>query len=206
MLNLRIIPKTWGQLQAMLTPADPRQPESVPYVLYDSQQYVSGASTRLTFFQNVSADKTLTNMETAGVLPSPQHFEIHRIFIDVLNRPSAGAGTAAGQPDDIALLFNTGRATLTYTGAGKRWGPIPARACGPLHAVNAAIGATLTAPANIQAGWRDFNGGFPINGQFVIPPSQAFSFDLDFAAAQTLAGGNTYIAVSLLGVLHRRVS
>lgn len=206
MLNLKIIPKTWGQLQAMLTPQDPRQPESVPYILYDTQQYISGATTLLSFFQQVNADKTLTNMETAGVLPAPQHFEIHRIFVDVLSRPSAGVGTAVGQADDISLLFNTGRATLTYTGSGKRWGPIPARACGPLHSVNAALAGTLTAPAHLQVGWRDANGGFPINGQFVIPPSQSFGFDMAFAAAQTLGGGNTYISVSLLGVLHRRVS
>lgn len=205
-MHLKIIPKTWAQLTAMLTPSDPRQPESVPYILYDTQQYVSGATTLLSFFQTVNPDKTLTNMETSGVLPAPQHFEIHSIFVDVLNRPSVGAGTVAGQIDDLSALFHIGRATITYASSGKRWGPIPARACGPISAINGAVGATLTAPANIQAGWRDYNGGFPINGQFIIPPSQSFGFDMAFAAAQTLAGGNTYISMSLLGVLHRRVS
>lgn len=206
MMNLKIIPKRWNELKALISPVDASQPEAVPYVLYDSQQYISATSTRLSFFQNVSADKTLSNMETSGVLPSPQHFEIHRVFIDVLSRPSIGAGVATGQADDISLLFHTARATLTYTGAGKRWGPIPARFAGPSGSINTALTGTLTAPATVQGGWRDFTGGFPINGQLVIPPMQAFLFDLDFAGAQTLVGGNTYISVGLLGVLHRRVS
>ena len=169
MMGLRIVPKTWAQLRAMLTPERADQPESLPYSLYDTQTYVSGTTTRLTFFQSVQTDRTLSNMETSGTLPQPQFFEVHKLFIDVLSRPSTNAAAAPlGQADDLSLLFHAARATITYTGSGKRWGPIPARATSPLSAINANIAATLTAPANVSAGWRDFTGGFPVNGALLM--------------------------------------
>lgn len=206
-MNLKIVPKTWQQLQGLITPEDPKQPEAVPYVLYDSQQYVSGTSTQLNFFTAVNADATLSNMEVSGTLPNPQVFELHRIFIDVLSRPSDnGAATPLGQIDDLSQIFHTGRATLTFSMASKTWGPIPARFAGPSGAVQGAVSGTFTAPLVHQVGWRALTGGFPVNGQVIIPPQQKFGFTMNFASALTLEGGNTYISLGLLGVLHRKVS
>lgn len=206
-MNLKIVAKRWEQLQALVTPEDPKQPEAVPYVLYDSQTYTSAATTKLDFFTAVNSDPTLSNMEVSGTLPNPQVFEIHRIFIDVLSRPSDNAAaTPLGQADDLALLFNTARATLTFSMSSKTLGPIPARFCGPSHAIMGAMTGTLTAVAQIQMGWRALTGGYPVNGQIVIPPQQKFGFTMNFSAAQTLEGGNTVISIGLLGVLHRKVS
>ncbi len=206
-MQLKIVPKTFAQLQAMASPEDPKQPEALPFVLYDSALLTSGTTTTLNFFTAVNSDATLSNMDLSGSLPQPQYFEIHRIFIDVLSRPSDnGAATALGQADDLALIFNTNRATLTFKMAAKEWGPMPARFCGPSHAIQGAIAATLTAQAQIQLGWRALTGGFPVNGAIVIPPQQKFGFTMTLASAPTLEGGNTYIGLGLLGVLHRKVS
>ena len=203
-LNMR--PRRWGELQQLLTPVA-GEPESLPYIFYDSQLYTSGTTVSQDFFTNVNTDRTLSNMETAGVLPQPHVFEVHRLFVDVLSRPSDnGAATPLGQIDDLAQLFHTARATITFTMASKTLGPIPLRAIGPSHSIQGAISGTFTAPVVHQAGWRAFTGGYPINGLIVIPPQQRFGFTINYASASTLEGGNVYVALSLLGALHRKVS
>lgn len=208
MLINRIVPKSTAQLDAMARPVDPRQPEALPYVLYDTQLYDSAATTSLTFFAGTNSDQTLTNQESAGGLPAGQRFEVNRVFLDILSRPSVNAAaTALGQLDDIALLLHTARATLTFSMASKTLGPIPAtffgRSGGPVGDI---ASGTFTAPVFISAGHVEHTGGFPVNGTMIILPVTRFGWTMNFAAAQTLAGGDTYIRVSMLGVLHRRVS
>jgi hypothetical protein len=206
MLFLKIIPKLYAQLAALVTPERADQPEALPYVLYDTQQYVSGTTTRLTFFAGTNADTTMSNIESAGGIPAGQFFEVHKVFVDVLNRPSVNAAaTGLGQLDDLALLFNIGRAALTFTTAAKTLGPIPGTFFCQSGGIEGSISSNIAAPAVVEAGTRQHTGGFPVNGHIVLPPQQRFTWTMDFAAAQTLAGGNTNIRLAMLGVLHRPV-
>ena len=78
MPKIRVVPRTKQQLVAMAVPESANQPEALPWYIYDTQVYVSGATVRLQFFQNVNVNKALSNVEGGGQLPDPQFFEIRR--------------------------------------------------------------------------------------------------------------------------------
>jgi len=63
--------------------------EVIGWVLYDTQTYTSGATTRLTFFNSVPVNTSLGNMETAGQLAPPKAFLVRAISAYFKVRPEA---------------------------------------------------------------------------------------------------------------------
>jgi len=205
-LGYKIVPKTKAQLMSQANPESASQPEVIPWVLFDTQSYVSTTTTTLSFYQAVQNDKSLGNMEGGGQLPDPQFFEIFRIGLDVLLRPAAQAGHAATGPvDDIAQLVLFGRGTFLFQMSNKQYGPFPLSL---LHASGGPTGfgwATMTAEAQVSyANNGIFDGGYPINGAITIPPKVGFSVVLSWPAALTLQA-NTLLRVWMAGPLYRRV-
>ena len=205
-LLYKINAKTKVQLLEQSNPASATQPEVIPWVLYDSQSYVSASTVTLAFFQTVQTDKSLGNMEGAGQLPDPQFFEIYRIGLDVLFRPATALAVSTGPLDDIAQLVLSGRGTFTLALSNKNYGPFPLSL---LHASGGPTGfgwGTNTAPLQIEfANNGIFDGGYPINGAITIPPKVGFSIVLNWPAALTLANGNTFLRAWMAGPLYRRV-
>jgi hypothetical protein len=183
------------------------QSEVIPYVLYDTQLYTSAVSTSLTYFQSVQGDKTLGNMQAGGQLVADRYLEIWGINIDPLMDSTSTATGLTGVWDDQSRLMWTGRPIFTFTMDDKRIGPFP---CSFFHASGGMTGfgyneASAGAVKDEYANWGVFDGGFWVGGSVIIPPQSGFMVEIDWNAAVTLAGGNPYLRVNLVGALHRNV-
>jgi hypothetical protein len=211
LLTLRYAPKAYATLQALSRPQRADQPEALPWVMFDTAQYASGGSARLTLYSSTAAsltDPTLSNLAT-GLLEIGQFFEFHREFLSFL-APLSLTTTAAvtGSANDIDILHKAARGTRTLTIGQKTQGPFPidffGRPGGSTFAGTSE--GTETAPARniLQAGETVMNGGFPHGGAFVVPPQQKFTIFLDFNSTAISASMN--IRHSILGIFHRRIS
>lgn len=182
------------------------QSEAVPWVLYDTQLFTSAATTTQTFYATQQNDRTLSNLLQAGALTDPQYFEIFNLGFDVLTANTSDAGGATGRIDDIQRIMLVGRPIFTLTISDKNYGPFPLSF---LHTSGGAVGmgwGTFTAEESIQYGNNSLpDGGWNWRGSVVIPPKVGFSVTVQWAAAQTLTGGNPQLRFWMAGVLHRRV-
>lgn len=208
-MRFPIIAKTVAELNAIGKPNGARS-EAIPAVLYDTQTYAAAGSTTLQFFLTQQVDQTLGNLQTAGILPQPQWFEIHGIFCDFLGVPviraaGAAATTNAGQLDDIELVLKSARATWELTIAQKSYTVMPLTY---LHASGGAVGfyaGLFTAATAVNQGNNGIQGQtWAPNGSIVIPPTQGFNIVLRFVAGVAISA-ETNIRISMAGVLHRAV-
>lgn len=207
MVKVPVRPQTFGKLHAESRPSLPGQPEAIPWVFYDTQTYISGTTTELTFFQVTNVDRTISNMPNAGQLPDPQYFQWYYWGCDILLDASVDTGNdEAGAIDDVAKLLFTGRGIATFTLSDKVYGPFPQSF---LHASGGPTGfasSTFTPPVSIQyANNGVFDGGFSWGGAITISPKEGFVHRLNWSAAQTLQAGNTDIRLWMLGLLSRKV-
>lgn len=208
-LQLRYAPKAYATLQALARPTRSDQPEALPWVMFDTQQYAAAGSARLTFYGNAAqSDATMTNL-ALGTLETLQYFEFHKEFLSFLAALSVTTTAAVtGSANDVDILHKAARGTRTLTIGQKTQGPFPIDFFGrPGGATFAGIAeGSETAPARnfIQAAETVMNGGFPHNGAFVLGPLSKVSIFLDFNSTAISAAMN--IRHSLLGIFHRRVS
>jgi len=201
-----VVALTKGELDRIANPEDFQEGETVPFCLFDTQLYTSGATTELTYFTAAQADRTLSNLQGGSQLPDPQYFEIHNIGFDILADATTGAGAETGALDDVAKLMLVGRPFFVLTISDKLYGN------GPLslaHTSGGPVGngwGTFTAEESIQIATNSYpDGGWNWHGGVVIPPKVGFSCVIRWSAAQTLAIGNTQLRLWMLGLLHRRV-
>lgn len=208
-MRFPIIAKTVQQLNAIGKP-NGASSEAIPAALYDTQSYAAAGATTLQFFLTQQNDQTLGNLQTAGILPQPQWFEIHGIFCDFLGVPviraaAAAATTNAGQLDDIELLLKTARATWELTIAQKSYTVMPLTL---LHATGGGVGfyaGAFTAATAVNQGNNGIQGqSWAPNGSIVIPPTQGFNITLRFVAGVAISVA-TNIRITMVGVLHRAV-
>lgn len=200
------IPKSRAQVQAEFTPPSGRSQEAIWHQLYDTQTYTDNSTTRLTFFAATNSDATLSNMEAAGMLPSPQSFAVHNICCDAWTAApvSTAAGGVTGNLDDLALLMLVGRPTWTLNISSKRYGPY---SLSTLHGTGGPQGigyGTFTAEESLQFARNDNSPGWNYYGKVGIPEQVAFNVEVVWAAAQQLTA-DWRIRLSLFGVLNRRV-
>lgn len=213
-MRFPVVPKTKAELNALANPSSANQPEALPWVLYDTQTYVSGTTTTLTFFQQTNADPTITNMQTGGQLVDPNYFRVYYAYLDVLSRPSinsdVGPATATGLLDDIAQLMLTGRGIWTLNLQDKQTGPFPLSV---LHSTGYANGLATMAQSGAAAAAEDrFESGqagdprttFCFDGSVVIKPKVGWNMKLQWSGALALTG-DTPLRVSLAGVWYRAV-
>jgi hypothetical protein len=162
--------------------------EVIPDQLYDTQT-MTAALTQLTFFTSVPANESISNLAQPGVLPNPESFLIQapRIrFNTTVESVSGAAGALASQFNDIALLLNSGRMTLTI--GRKIYGPwklwmMPSGS--GLQGQLAAAGATA---ANLAYDYGQTYG--PLWGMFphlMIAPLQPFRVDMFWPAVVAIS-------------------
>lgn len=206
--NIRfpIAPVSYGKLAGASRPSNAGQPQSYADILFDTRTYVDNSTATLRFFQTTQSGETVSNMQSAGQLPSGNYFSIDRIAIDVV--PDAGwattaAGGVAGIANDLGLLFYQGQPVLTLTMNQKPYGPWPAIACGGLGSIDVYGYGTFTAEESIQFGQKT-PGGLYIGQSLVIPPLTSFHIDIDWLAAQDLTD-DYRVRVSLVGTRYREV-
>lgn len=201
----KTVPMTWDELIGNGAPRNAQQPEAYRDVLYDTQTYVDNATTDLTFFTAVNADKTLSNMPASGSLPAATAFAINAISTEWLI--PFGAGTAAGPVGvaDISLLGIVGRPILTLTMSDKQYGPWPQQYAGAAgNPTFFGFGTTTSDAGAIAGAQNSFNGGFFLGNTIILLPNVGFQVNVRWAAAQNISG-NQLLRVSLHGTRYRRV-
>lgn len=204
----RVVPKTRQQLYALAYPETANQPEAISHIIFDTQTFISAATTTLTFFNTQQNDPTLGNLEQAGALTDPQWFEIHNWGLDVLQDGSAVVGTTeVGIADDIQKIMLVGRPVFTFAMSNKQYGQYPLSFMHTSGGVQGMIAAGNTAATgNIQFANNSFpDGGWNWRGNVIIPPKVGFRVNVQWSAVQTLAAGNPLLRMWMAGVLHRRV-
>lgn len=207
-------PATLARLLSMARPGA-NEAESYPDIKFDTVTYPAAGTARLTAFQNVAADPTISNMESAGSFPDPQWFQVYGIAKEYQaagpsNIAPAAAGTnQTGILNDMDLLEKTQRATVTLTISNKNYGPWPLSAFHPLGGGIGFIalgvdGGAGSGRAQQYGNGGPVDGGWWLNGEIAIPPKVGFSLVLNLAAAQAISV-QTLIRFSLVGRLYRRV-
>ena len=204
--------KTFGELQAGITPMIPGQPERIPWTWFDTQTYVSGTTVSLDFFQQIQAIKANGNMEAQGQIPAPQYFDVYHIGVKILNDRNVSevvtAAAVAGTINDTSRLLQ-GR--LTFSIAQKVYydGPVYMCPAGGGVVAEVAVAGTFTADDGeryeaANNGNQDLRNRNNFWGDITIPHNQNFLVRLEWAAALTLLA-NTQIKIALDGYLYRRV-
>jgi hypothetical protein len=212
-MKIAVKPKTIQQLHAVAFPSNPRQPEAMPWVLYDTQTFTSASTVTLQFFKTAQSNPSLGNMETAGVLDDPKWFEIYYIGLDIMTLVNDGGATGnVGALDDIERLLwgdagdGSDCGIWQFEMSQKITGPFPISF---LHGSGGAVGfgyGTTTADTKTHQFGNNgiFDGGFHIGGNIVIPPKRGFKVTLNWGGQITLSA-NRALRVWMAGVLHRAV-
>lgn len=191
--------------------------ESVTWPIYDTADYTSASTTILTFFQtpNGQSSKTYgdTNMDTAGIIPSPNYYFVTGIEVQIIpvitDLPSIGpvADVASKWLNDVYQMYYSKNFAQLVIGA-KKYITEPINKFVPTHRLDgfAALATNLTSGASTQsqAVFAQLCG-VPYEIQpFLLPPNQPFQFTINWPTAVTLASThNPNIQVTFNGVMYR---
>jgi hypothetical protein len=195
---------TFEQLEAQTTPAalPGGNLEAYHQPYYDTQTYLAAGSGELTYFQTVSNDRSLSNMEAQGQFPDPKFFRLFGIMCDIILPNAVDAW------DDMVNLISVGRPTLALTISDKLYGPIPLQMCHTSGGIQGfGVAATTVAATTIESQWANNgiqDGGFSHDGAILIPPKIGFSVNVRWGNAQAVAN-DTLIRIILDGVIYRRI-
>jgi hypothetical protein len=188
--------------------------EIIGGMLWDTVQYTSAASLRLTFFNAVRATPDLSNMDTPSMLSNNKGFLIRALRFKVLQQTRAVARAADGavQPgafDNIAQILNTGFFRLVI--GSKPYAELPLwmipggdGALGHL-ATDGDIPTTGVVVDYATNGVPSPDNVLVLSQPLFIAPLVNFYVEILWAAAITLAGGNTNVQVLFDGDLMRPV-
>ena len=209
MRRFRIVNRTKDQLREMVTPKSVvgGNLQAIPYVLFDTQTYVSGATIDLPFFQEVQADQTRSNLTSGAQLPIDEWLEIEWMFISPIV-PATNTDAIGASWRIMDALMWTGRPTHTLTIQNKDYGILPAsffQSEGGISGYGynqASVATTVLEYAN----WGPQGAGYWVGGQIVLPPQAGFNTRMRWNAPVAIpGGGNIDIRVSYLGTLHRPI-
>ena len=208
MPRFQIVNRTKETLRKMGTPGTVPggNLQTVPFVLWDTQTYISGTTVNLNYFTAVQNDPSLGNMPGGGVLPIDTWLTIQYMLVDVLLDPSDVA-PVAGAWTDLSLLMWTGRPFHELVIQNKDYAVAPLsffHSSGGITGFGfneAAIGTTAIQYAN----WGVPDGGFYVGGAIQINPLAGFRCTLAWPTPVTLDAGNTLIRVCYLGSVSRPI-
>ena len=203
-LKYPVRPKNFGEVQQLASPASAAQPETIPWVYFDTQSFTTNW-TRVSFFAVPQNDPTLGNIEQGGTIPADTYFQIFSINFDFLIAASdTTVAPDAAIVDDLAQILFGARATLTLSIASKIYTQLPLTYChssGGLvidwQAVPAAA-AVLNYAQNYPA-----DGGYWVDGAIILPPNQSFTMTVSGVAAALTA--TRLGRLSMAGVKYRPV-
>lgn len=183
-------------------------PEVIWHQFFDSQVYLSAATTRLLFYAVTNVDPTITNMQQAGTLQDPYWFLIHDVCFDILPITSYVSTINAantGNLNNMGLLLMTFRPVWTLTISDKRYGQYSLSSLHGTGAVQGYLAGIGAANDHVEYGHNTVVAGWNYEGTLTIPPKIGFGFETVWSAAATMAVGNPTLRLSMFGVLARRV-
>lgn len=199
------VPQNWDQYISIVGGAL----EIIPDVLYDTKTYTSASTRTLTFFDTAqtAGRSDITNMQSAGQLPSPQSFKIEcpRIFFKTaVQSDDSGAGTAVAITSsfsDVVNLVKSGVVTLTIN--NKPYGPWPMW----MWPCSSFVKGAFATGSDLLADYGQLDGPlYPFDPPLCFLPLQPFSVTLAWpAAAVTLSTGTLDIQVLFDGKRARAI-
>lgn len=200
-----VVPYTYQKLDQDAKPGNAQQPESIPYVWYDSQDFAT-LWTSVAFFAAPSSDSTISNIEQANTFSAEQYFRLFAVTLDWLISATSQASSAAPTIiDDLLQILNGSRGIFNLAIAQKKYLQVP------LHAIHSSGGIfgsyqlgtpTASGLGNYGMNWYP-DGGYNVGGAIVFPPKQTFICNINGIAAALVATRKG--RVSLHGVLSRPV-
>ena len=183
------------------------QPEFIPWGYYDSQNFVTAYGS-VSFFATTNADSTITNMTQAGAMPADQYFRPFCFTLDWLIGATIQASSAAATiADDLLGIQNTARSIFTFNISNKLYVQVP------IHALHSSGGVyvsyqlgtpTGSGIGNYAMNWYP-DGGYWVNGAFVLSPRNSFTCAIAPAAASVTLNATRMGRVTMWGPLGRRV-
>jgi len=191
--------------------------ESITAMLYDTQTYTSGTTTRLDFFGTVQTNKVLGNMKVGGQLPSPWSFLIQAVRVVPIILPAEEVLTAVGAfaanaTIDIHRLIYLSRVTLTV--GDKEYLNHPTSVFTSGQGITAEIaeseasGATTVYEAHrismANNGVADPRAVYTLPYFRYLEPQITWTFSIHWNSAVTLSGDQN-IRVELDGVQYRPI-
>lgn len=185
-----------------------QSPEVIWHEFYDSQAYLSAATTRLLFYSVTNVDPTISNMQSAGQLQDPYWFLMHDVcfdFLPITSYVSTINAANTGNLNNMGLLMMTARPIWTLTISDKRYGPYSLSALHGTGAIQGFLAGTGVALDHVEYGHNTVVAGWNYEGTLTIPPKIGFGFEVVWSAAQTMAVGNPTLRLAMFGVLARRV-
>lgn len=192
------VPEGWTGYLASL----PGALEIIPDVLYDTQTFVSASTQQLVFFTTPqSAGRSdITNMESAGQLPSPQSFLIQSpqlFFKTTPQSDDSGAGDAAALVStmtDIVNIIRKGVATLFIN--SKSYGPFPLWK----WPVGSMVQGPFGTGSDLLADYGQNLGNFvyPFDPMLCLLPMQPFKVVLQWPAGTITTSGGASIDIQVL--------
>lgn len=204
-LKFPVRPEGYGIVERLSAPQSTTEPETIPWVYYDTQS-VPTATSRLQFFSTPQNDITLGNIEQGGTIPAGTYFQIWSINFDLmLSAAELGAAGAATAVDDLANILFGGRGTLNLQIANKNYGPLPLSFChasGGLRIDWQYPLATATTITNFAQNSAP-DGGYWVDGAIILPPNQSFVFSLTWNGL--VLSTTRSIRMSMAGVKYRPV-
>ena len=183
---------------------DPTGREAITYSLWERQQYVSGTTEQLQFFNQGAQTGINGNLTLGGQLPNGQAFLVQALKVHVAQGPFATAAAApadgpaqAVQEDIFNLIHN---ATAEIRIGDKTYGRWPLWMLPPGGGISGFLSAagSLTAPATsvssfAQSGVPDPRAVYTLPIPVVLPPQFNFDVTLTWDAPQTLLAGDPLI-------------
>lgn len=178
-------PYSYAELDRDSRPGNATQPETIPWVWYDSQDFAS-LWTNVAFFASTSNDATISNISVANQFSAEQYFRLFAVTLDWLisatTQASSGAATIV---DDLLQIQNGSRAIFNLSIMQKIYCQVPIHA---LHSsggvyVNYQLGTpTGSGIGNYAMNWNP-DGGYDVGGAIVFPPKQVFACSVSGTAA-----------------------
>jgi len=215
-VRLKSVP-TNDQLNNVVTPIAPGQPEGIAWTWFDTANYVSTTTTQLDFFQTVQTDSVLGNMQAAGQLPNPMFFQLYHLMVYIQIPPTtvfiadnaAPVAIQTGAVNDVRRILDGSLslqiADKTYYQSKIHQAP---GGTGP-YVSQATAGTFAASDSNVTDfatnGVPDIRNRNCFWGLIVIPPTQRFLVRMNWTAALTLISTPLPIVCSLDGYLFRRV-
>lgn len=205
--KVRALPRSAVLAQA--TPPSGASQEAIYDQRFDTQTYPAAGIRTLTFFSNVNADKTLSNMEAAGQFPAPQSFRIHQVACDIFPAAAglSSSADATGNVNDLVKILYQSRPTWQLNISSKLYGPYSLTLLHGTGGPQGFLGVAGTAGAvtDVQHARNETSPGWDYCGSLIIPEQTAFSIVVNFQNTLVPIAVDHLIRVSILGIMQRRV-
>jgi hypothetical protein len=165
----------------------------VPGVLYSEKNFISGVTTKLTFFDFAAGARTdLTNMEAVGQLPNPESFLIQAIESYFKIRPfSDDSGVGDKTPivsrwDDIVQILDGGVVTLKLNNTTYKPWPLN------IFSTRAFVQGGFATGSDLLADYGQLKGQpYSLYPYMMISPLQPFVVTIEWPAGPiTLSTGS----------------